>query len=462
MSVVGGLDLLRPRALRPHAIEAVYAEAWGYDQRLAVDQATLRIGNDRVDAVSVGIARPDVAQRQRNGPWHSPFARTSGMLFAGIVGPFEPGRYPLELELTLADGARITAATNDVIVTARPSQVPAVIPEADVAVVMATHNPAADLFERQIASIKAQEYGSWCCIVCDDASSPQHLAAMRDALAGDSRFVLVENNERLGFYLNFERALELVPAGVKFVALSDQDDIWSPLKLRRQVEALEADAVTFLVASDARIVDGSGRVLSPSFYSQRSAAHADRYSLFVVNNLIGASMMFRRELLDLALPFPRAFRDCFHDHWLARAALAAGAVGFVDDTLHDYVQHDGNVLGFRAVPQCSLWPPTKALMRRLVGIETELPPDWRDLFVGRPLEAGTALRLLMARRADVAPLPALDRVLTFGDGELREFAHIVADHARERCARRPRREAVEFSQFTGRLWGLFHRPGSLL
>ena len=51
---------------------------------------------------------------------------------------------------------------------------------------------------------------------------------IREAVAGDTRFVLSRSDEHLGFYRNFERALEMVPSEAELVALSDHDDRWYP------------------------------------------------------------------------------------------------------------------------------------------------------------------------------------------------------------------------------------------
>ena len=49
-------------------------------------------------------------------------------------------------------------------------------------------------------------------------------------------------------------------------------------------------------------------------------------SMLIANTITGAAALFRRELLDVALPFPDTPGFQFHDHWLGVAALAAGDV----------------------------------------------------------------------------------------------------------------------------------------
>ncbi|HEX4591933.1 MAG TPA: hypothetical protein VH120_18485, partial [Gemmataceae bacterium] len=57
-----------------------------------------------------------------------------------------------------------------------------------VAICMATCDPPPQLFERQVASIRAQTHPNWICIVTDDGSPPESFARIA-ALAGrDPRF----------------------------------------------------------------------------------------------------------------------------------------------------------------------------------------------------------------------------------------------------------------------------------
>jgi hypothetical protein len=67
--------------------------------------------------------------------------------------------------------------------------------------------------------------------------------------------------------------------------------------------------------------------------------------MMLMNSVTGAASLFRRALLDDALPFPDAVTPAFHDHWLAVVARARGSIAYVDRPLQRYVQHDANVAG---------------------------------------------------------------------------------------------------------------------
>jgi O-antigen biosynthesis protein len=214
-----------------------------------------------------------------------------------------------------------------------------------VAICMATFEPDPRLLEHQIGSIREQTHGSWVCLLSDDGSSAERLEQLRGLIDGDERFVLSLGTERLGFYANFERALGMVPAEARFVALADQDDRWYPEKLETLVAGI---GTARLVYSDMRIVDEQGAVVSETFWRGRRNNHTDLASLLLANTVTGAASLFRRELLDLVLPFPEPVGDPFHDQWIAAVALAAGEIAYVDRPLYDYVQHGGAARGHEA------------------------------------------------------------------------------------------------------------------
>ena len=114
---------------------------------------------------------------------------------------------------------------------------------------------------------------------------------------------LRRQQRRVGYYRNFERCLELVPPGVRFVALSDQDDVWHADKLETLASAFDSERVQ-LAYADMAIVSSDGEPLAPSYWTDRANNHTDLASLLLINTVTGAASLFRRELLDVALPFP--------------------------------------------------------------------------------------------------------------------------------------------------------------
>jgi hypothetical protein len=126
------------------------------------------------------------------------------------------------------------------------------------------------------------------------------------------------------------------------VALCDQDDRWHPDKLATLRAGLGSAQ---LVYSDQRLVDAHGRVLRETLWQGRRNNSTSLISMLVANSITGAAALFRREVVDLALPFPETPGLQFHDHWIALVALASGSVAYLDRPLYDYVQHRGAFFG---------------------------------------------------------------------------------------------------------------------
>jgi hypothetical protein len=268
-----------------------------------------------------------------------------------IEAPGRPGSIELRADVELDDGSTESALLGRIEVR-EPDEPPsyAGLPREGkgglIAVCMASFDPNVDLFRAQVESLRAQTDTSWVCLISDDRSSPERFEAIEETVGDDRRFVVARSEKRLGFYRNFERALEMVPAEAELVALCDHDDRWYPDKLETLRGAIGGAQ---LVYSDQRLVDAEGRVLSDTMWVGRRNNHTNFPSLLIANTVTGAAMLFRRQVLERALPFPDIPGWEFHDHWLAIVAMATGDVSYVDRPLYDYVQHAGAIVGQVAV-----------------------------------------------------------------------------------------------------------------
>jgi glycosyltransferase involved in cell wall biosynthesis len=346
-----------------------------FHRRHEVEGLEIVVGGAAHRPAAFGMPRPDVARAAGEA---AELAYRSG--FWGVL-PIEataPGELDVQLAVRLADGHELRPRLGPIeIVERQPPPVLGARPERSgaglIAICMATFEPDIPLFRAQIDSLRSQSDKRWVCLISDDCSSPQRFGEMIAVLDGDPRFAVSRSEERLGFYWNFERALELVPREAELVALCDQDDRWHPDKLEVLRGAL-GDAV--LAYSDLRLVDAEGRVLRETFWRGRRNNHTNLASMLVANTVGGAAMLFHRDLAQLALPFPNLPGLQFHDHWLGVLALSAGRLAYVDRPLYDYVQHRGAVFG--DVSQGS-GPPRKGRLRRFVRA---LRQGWRGLFDG--------------------------------------------------------------------------------
>ena len=107
--------------------------------------------------------------------------------------------------------------------------------EKTVSVVMCTYNGAQYLKE-QLDSIIGQTYPIHELIIQDDCSTDNTVAILKKYEA-DYPFVrLYVNEHNIGYNQNFKSAV--MKATGDYIAISDQDDVWFPQKLERQVNAI--------------------------------------------------------------------------------------------------------------------------------------------------------------------------------------------------------------------------------
>ena len=166
---------------------------------------------------------------------------------------------------------------------------------------MATHEPPVELLARQLDSLRRQTHDDWICLISDDGSSPAALGEIERLVGDDPRFVVSPAPTRGGAYQNFHRALAMVPPEVGYVALCDQDDEWYEDKLEVLLAAL-GDAM--LAFSDMRIVDRDRSPIAGTYWTARHHNHENFASLLLGNTVTGAASLFRRDLLDQAMPLP--------------------------------------------------------------------------------------------------------------------------------------------------------------
>lgn len=453
------LDSPLPARLAAGAESAVALAGWVFHPSSATVSVTIACGDGPevpVDAHSMG--RPDVrnalapagrAARRR--------AQASG--FWGLL-PLPAVRaettVPIRLRARATNGATLEEQLGELtLVPAEPPPGGGAGPVDDAALVicLATHEPDPELLAAQIDSIRAQSYPDWHCLVVDDASSDAGRARLRATLAGDPRFTLVEHRRNLGFYGNFERALLRVPPTARYVALSDQDDLWFPDKLERLVAALEADGAQ-LAYGDMHVVERDGRLRQRSFWTSRPNNHRDLAALLSANTVTGAACVFRRELLDRALPLPPRWRHAYHDHWLALVALTTGTIAFVDAPLQAYVQHDQQVIGHvdGPVERRSRWQRVPLAPAWLRHHRLSVAMGGGD-YTGHTLYRRWLGTILLARVGTVATPRARGILRRAADGD-RGVRGLVLAVVRAVAGRGPRRSTVghHAAELRGALW----------
>ncbi len=233
------------------------------------------------------------------------------------------------------------------------TRAPETAPVPSVSVALCTRNGAAYVAE-QVRSILTQSPAPVELVVGDDASSDDTLEIVERTVAESGSGValrILRHDPPLGVVGNF--AATIAATRGDLVALSDQDDVWASGKLAALTARFAADPDLLLVHSDARLVDGSGAPLGIALLDALEATRGERaglergdaFAVLLRRNLVtGATVVFRRRLLEAAAPFPA---DWVHDEWLAVLAAALGTLRLHPAPLIDYRQHGANEIGAR-------------------------------------------------------------------------------------------------------------------
>jgi glycosyltransferase involved in cell wall biosynthesis len=215
---------------------------------------------------------------------------------------------------------------------------------------MCTYNGSAYLRE-QLDSIATQVRLPDELIICDDQSSDNTREIIESFTAVTPFPVrLYVNEERLGSIKNFDKVISLCSGDI--IALSDQDDVWHPEKLKK-IEGAFLDApAAGLVFTDAEVVDEdlcySGyRLWQRTFdqTEQKLIKSGQAFKVLMTRNVVtGATMAFRARYKDLVLPIPDNI-GLIHDWWIALIIAAVAKIDFIDEPLIKYRQHRNQQIG---------------------------------------------------------------------------------------------------------------------
>jgi glycosyltransferase involved in cell wall biosynthesis len=209
-------------------------------------------------------------------------------------------------------------------------------PQPTVSIVLATFN-GQDYLGFQIDSILNQSHSALEIIIVDDHSTDRTWPIVLDYAKRDSRIKAFRNETNLGYIKNFEKGISLSSA--KYVALSDQDDVWKEQKIELLLKNLQdAD----LCYCDSELIDEKGNSLNRKLSDLKNLAAYKNCLPFAIGNCIaGHAILAKREMLVSAMPFPN---DIVHDWWLAFYFSCAGNITYLDKALVLHRQHTKNTI----------------------------------------------------------------------------------------------------------------------
>ncbi|GAA1469096.1 glycosyltransferase family 2 protein [Microbacterium thalassium] len=204
---------------------------------------------------------------------------------------------------------------------------------ASVSVAMPVYNGERFL-RAQLESIVDQTVRPGEIVIADDGSTDGTVELVRDFARSSPVPVILLGGDHVGLNRNLARALEGCTG--EAIALCDQDDLWDPRKLEAAASAFE-DPGTAMWFSDAALIDQEGEPTGRRLWSIGRVDDETVRSLqgttqgvrrLIHGGIWGSTMVIRRSLLELVLPFPAELDPpdhlVLHDAWITVLAYAHG------------------------------------------------------------------------------------------------------------------------------------------
>jgi hypothetical protein len=218
-----------------------------------------------------------------------------------------------------------------------------------ISIALCTYNGSRFLAE-QLASILNQTRLPDELVICDDCSTDNTIGIV-EAFARQASFPVYfeRNSTNLGCTRNFEKAIRLCRGDI--ITLSDQDDVWYPVKLQRIAEIFLGSEETGAVFSDADIIDEQSNPLPQKLWAgflftrdqQKQFANGDALRVLLKHPVVtGATMAFRAKYRDFFMPIPD---ELLHDYWISFLLVARGKVRPISEPLLKYRRHGSQQIG---------------------------------------------------------------------------------------------------------------------
>ncbi|MEA5458790.1 glycosyltransferase family 2 protein [Arcicella sp. LKC2W] len=220
-----------------------------------------------------------------------------------------------------------------------------------ISIALCTHNGGKFIGE-QLRSIQEQSLKPNEIIVCDDNSSDETVEIIKQ-FSEVLPIKFYQNIPALGTVKNFEYAISICKGD--FIFLCDQDDYWLPNKIEKLVNYLETHPTQDVVFSNAAIVDENLQSLNLTMW-EKIRFEDEEISLWekgkalelllISNRVTGCTVAIRKSFAKKAIPFPTHIHpDFIHDGWIALLASLTNQIGFINEPLVLYRQHDNQQVG---------------------------------------------------------------------------------------------------------------------
>lgn len=195
----------------------------------------------------------------------------------------------------------------------------------EISIVLPSYN-GEEYIRESIESVREQTYQDWELIIVDDCSTDRTLEIAREYAARDRRIIVIHNekNQKLPESLNIGFRM----AKGRYLTWTSDDNMYLSHALETMYEYLETHPDDVMTCTGMVLVDKSKTFLRESqpFYSIGMRVY----------NCVGASFMYRREVINTVGEYDREF-FCTEDwdYWI-RILQRYGKIGYIPGAFYVY------------------------------------------------------------------------------------------------------------------------------
>lgn len=203
-----------------------------------------------------------------------------------------------------------------------------------VSVIIPTYNRA-HMITQAIDSVLNQAFKDFELIVVDNYSSDNTESVVKSYNDKRIRYFKNQNNGLIGISRNYG----IQKSRGEYVSFLDDDDLWLPEKLEKQVGLLDANKELGLVYSDCYVIDSNGNLLKNTYFHSVKPFSGNIFNELLVSNFIPQlTVLVRGEALGKVGVFDLKYKIAQdYELWLRIAEYYP--IGFIEQPLAKYRIH---------------------------------------------------------------------------------------------------------------------------
>lgn len=193
-----------------------------------------------------------------------------------------------------------------------------------------------EFIAQAVNSVLRQTYTSYEIIVVDDGSTDDSKKAL-EQFDGKIRYFYQQNQG-----ISNARNKAVKEAKGEYIALLDQDDIWYPRRLEKQVKVMDENSDISIVYSDCHYINEKNEILSQAFEVQKARSGRIFKDLIIKNFIPIPTVLLRKRAVDEVGLFDKRYSFA-EEYYLFLRIARIYHVSYIDEPLAGYRIHGKNL-----------------------------------------------------------------------------------------------------------------------